>query len=283
MSVERQSTPVSCPECAGRVRPHGVERVCSACGLVADTDALDRGPDWRHTDYDGPYNPAKHAAPTSDAMFNRGLGTDDSAFTRRQRSDAGQRTKRHARNRAYAMTELKRIGSALEVGMDMVRQAQYVFRQLHDDGKVHGREMDVLAPTCLYTTLRKHQRGRTPDELAAVARCEARLIARRHRWVCDELGLLVPPPDPEQRLRVVAGKLGASHDTKRKAIRLLARCEPGGEKPSTLAAAVLYEVGPWTQAEASEAAGVSAVALRERWQDMDTDGQTTVAEFGVAV
>lgn len=278
MATSQQST-TTCPECAGRVRPDGTETICAACGLVTDTDRIDRGPDWRGDDD----RDQKHAEGVAPLHGDRGLGTDLRGFGRKGVWHNRAKHDKKDRNRAYATTEIQRIGTALSVASDLVEQAKYVFVQLHDADEAHGKDLDVLAPTCLYTVLRKHQRGRTPDELASVARCDARPIARRHRWVCDALGLLVPPPDPEQRLRVVAGELGASHALKRRAVRLLARCEPGGEKPSTLAAAVLYEVGPWTQAEASEAAGVSAVALRERWQDMDTDGQTTVAEFGVAV
>jgi transcription initiation factor TFIIB len=280
-SAPPSNSGTACPECNGRVRPHGIERVCSQCALVVDTDRIDRGPDWGRDDTDAPWDSGKHAKAAAPELADGGLGSvaPDLGVT-----DAAEWQDRLTRNRAYATSEIRRIGSALELGLSTVREAQRTFVRLHKRDAVVGKDMDVLAATCLYTTLRKHQRGRTTDEVAAYARCDERPIARRHRWVCDELGLLVPPPDPKQRLRVVAGKLGAAHDTKRRALRAFERvdeAELSRGSHSTLAAAVLYDVGPWTQADVAEAAGVSPKGLRKRWQGLSLDGQTTLSEVAV--
>ncbi|ELZ43754.1 Transcription factor TFIIB cyclin-related protein [Halorubrum californiense DSM 19288] len=69
------STTDSCPDCGGTVRSQHHERVYTDCGLVVETDNLDRGPEWRSFDDDGE-TPARTGAPLTVARHDRGLSTE---------------------------------------------------------------------------------------------------------------------------------------------------------------------------------------------------------------
>ncbi|PSP69899.1 transcription initiation factor IIB 2, partial [Halobacteriales archaeon QH_9_66_26] len=50
--AEASEDELLCPECGGRLvsdTEHG-ETVCTDCGLVVETDEIDRGPEWRAFD-----------------------------------------------------------------------------------------------------------------------------------------------------------------------------------------------------------------------------------------
>jgi transcription initiation factor TFIIB len=68
----------TCPECEGTVvtdEEHG-ERVCSDCGLVVETDSIDRGPEWRAFDSAERDNKSRVGAPTTTMMHDKGLSTN---------------------------------------------------------------------------------------------------------------------------------------------------------------------------------------------------------------
>jgi transcription initiation factor TFIIB len=68
----------TCPECDStdvrRVPTRG-EIVCASCGLVVETDELDRGPEWRAFSHDERQQKARVGAPTTPALHDKGLTT----------------------------------------------------------------------------------------------------------------------------------------------------------------------------------------------------------------
>lgn len=271
----------ACPECGDEIQEGETEAWCDSCGLVVDEYETNYGPDWRNFE-DVPDK--ERAAPGNRNLPGRGMGSEvghqcerDKQTERMNRwHKQAQAGDKKDRNRAYATSEIQRLGSALELGDSLIKQAKNLFRQLHDAGEVLGRDMDTICATCVYSTARIHQRGLTTDEVAAVARADAKLIARRHTWLCNQLGLQVPPPDPTQRIRIAGNELGAGSQDINRAIWLCERAPEDRQsrgKPSTLAAACLYEADAGTQRECADAAGVTASALRNRLSDVpEMDG-----------
>lgn len=273
-----------CPECHGPVRPDGIDRVCESCGLVVETDDIDHGPEWR-TFGDQDDRDKVRAAPANAELYDGGLGSEvgfandrDDDGWRLHRQNRRAKWSRENRTRAYAGGEVTRIAAALELGDDLRKQANRLFRQLHERGLCNGLNLDTLAATCVYTISRVHQRGLTPAEVAAVARTDAKPIARRHTWVCDELDVQAPPPSVEQRARMVVNRVDVSGDVLQAVLdRLddLPDTEVHRGSPSTIVAAVIYAElsGYLTQTAVSEAAGVSPAALRNRLGVMEADDE----------
>lgn len=286
----------ACPECGGGVRPEGTEQICVSCGLVVDAHEIDHGPEWRDFREDR----AKiRAAPTDPDRQGKELGSEIGTWAERKRDGVARRQNRQhsrakastkrARNLRYVIGEVERITGALDLPETMEKQAVRLFRQLHGDRDVIGRDLDTLAATVVYTTLRVNQRGLTPDDVANVARSDAKRIARRHKWVCDTLGIGSPPPCPRQRVRVVASDVGLSRDVTARALARLDDVDDSviySGSPSTLAAALLWDESEETQRVIADAAGCTPASVRNRLEAVRSDagekevsGQTTVGMF----
>ena len=100
---------------------------------------------------------------------------------------------------------------------------------------------------------------------------------RAYRYVVRELGLEIAPPNPDDYLPRFASDLGVSNETEARARELLrTAAEQGihsGKSPVGLAAAALYAGAlltnrQITQDEVSEAADVSTVTIRNRYQEL---------------
>lgn len=247
------------------------EHVCPDCGLVLEDSPIDHGPDWRS--FEGDESDPERAAPGNRNHPDRGLGsrvrwTDyDADKRRRSRVNNHVRQESHKdRNRGYATGEIHRMTGGMDLPESVGERAKWLFRKLHED-RLKGQSLDVLAAACLYAACRERGMGRTPAEIAEVARCDAREIRRRVWTVAQTLGLELPPPDVGQRIRVVASRLSDDAMAVDRALRRLDGLDGNtitSGSPSTLAAALLYQSGEWTQTDVADAADVSPTGLRKR-------------------
>lgn len=271
---QRRRAVAQCPECPGRVRRDGVERVCVECGLVVATDDIDHGPEWRQVDRGEGDDPKRVNRPNP-GLADGNLGSEigradergpDSAHL--QWWHARSRLDRSGRSYGYAGGEIQRIGTALGIGSHAIDTSKRLFRELQDAGLVLGRSLDTLAATCVYTATRVDQQGRVPADVAHLARdTDADVLARRHTWLCDELGIPCPPPDPRQRARRIGAELGVDEPVIQRAIERIDAMDGAARSrgsPTSVAAAALYVVSPFTQADVAEAAGCSTVSIRKR-------------------
>jgi transcription initiation factor TFIIIB Brf1 subunit/transcription initiation factor TFIIB len=174
------------------------------------------------------------------------------------------------RTRSYATTEIHRMAVALELPDHLADRGKHVFRQVHrrEDG-IEGYDADTVAGACLLAACRDADAGRVAADIAPVARANARSIRRRMLWVADTADVALTPPCLPARVRVIGTRLDGGQQPIHRAVRqahALDGATISGAKPSSLAAALLYETGPWTQATIADAADVTTTALRKRWQ-----------------
>ena len=73
-----ERTDQACPECSGHlvVDDERGETVCEDCGLVVETDEIDRGPEWRAFDSQEKDEKSRVGAPTTNMMHDKGLSTN---------------------------------------------------------------------------------------------------------------------------------------------------------------------------------------------------------------
>ena len=263
----------TCPECGGAVRPHGIERVCANCGLVVGEDTIDRGPDWRT--YDDRERDRKHAEPVEQYRQGKHLGSmlgyageRDGRVQRWARyHERATKPTSQARNSRYVIGEIERIASAVGVPEYVGRDAKAYWSRLRESGSQEGRDLDQLAAACVFAALRMARLGYVAGDVAAVARADEQAIQRRYRWLASELGLDVPPPDIETRVRRVGNDLGLAMDRVDAAVKRVREMDSATVtrgSPSTLAAAVVYEVSDRTQREVADSAGVTPAGMRMR-------------------
>lgn len=290
-------TQSSCPECDGRIvhdEEHG-ETTCGECGLVLDEESIDRGPEWRAFHSDEADEKSRVGAPTTQLMHDKGLSTmigwqdtdaDGQAVSGRKRArlqrlrtwDERFRTKdAHERNLKQALGEINRMASALDVADPVRETAGTIYRRAVEENLLVGRSIEGMATATLYAAARQHETPRQLAEVDEVSRVEELRIQRAYRYVSRELGLEIEPTDPLEYVPQFASALDVSDEATRQARTLLTTAKEAnahsGKSPAGLAAAALYAAThltneQLTQETVSDAAHVSMVTIRDRYQEL---------------
>ena len=296
-----------CPECSGQLitdEEHG-ETVCRECGLVVESDAVDRGPEWRAFDSAERDSKSRVGAPTTNMMHDKGLSTnigwqDKDAYGKSLSSNQRQKMQRlrtwnerfrtrdsKERNLKQALGEIDRMASALGLP-DAVREtASVIYRRALDEDLLPGRSIEGVSTAALYAAARQAGTPRSLDELTAVSRVDKDEIARTYRYVARELNLEIKPADPEQYVPRFASDLTLSDEAERRARELLSTAKAqgvhSGKSPVGLAAAAIYAASlltnqKVTQNQVSEVANISEVTIRNRYHELlEADEQQSVA------
>ncbi|THE65625.1 transcription initiation factor IIB 2 [Salinadaptatus halalkaliphilus] len=295
---EHETEPIGnrsvCPECAGRIRDddqHG-ERVCTDCGLVADADELDRGPEWRSFEGD---DRRRVGAPVTSRHHDKGLSTtigwqETDAYGNELSSQKRRQLRRlrtwnqrftatdsRERNLKQALGELERMASALGLSEPCRETAAVIYRQAVDEGLLPGRSIEAMTTASLYIAARQHGTPRTPATVESVSRIDNAAIQRAYRYLSRELELEIAPTDPMQHLRPFASALEVSDEATHLAQDILEAAKDDeihiGKSPAGLAASAIYAAARLTnehvtQETVDERTGVSEFTVRNRYQEL---------------
>jgi transcription initiation factor TFIIB len=188
------------------------------------------------------------------------------------------RTRNHKeRNLKQALGEIDRMASALGLSQDVRETASVIYRRALGEDLLPGRSIEGVATAALYAAARQAGTPRSIAEVSAVSRVDEMEFKRTYRYIVRELGLEVRLADPATYLRRFASTVDVSAETETLASRLLAAGERAGvtvgKSPVGLAAAALYAAAQLTnetvtQSIVAEAADVSEVTIRNRYQDL---------------
>jgi len=294
---ERQNQDQSCPECTGNliVDDERGETVCDSCGLVVETDEIDRGPEWRAFDAAEKDEKSRVGAPTTNMMHDKGLSTnidwrDQDAYGNSLSSNQRQKMQRlrkwnerfrtrdsKERNLKQALGEIDRMASALGLPENVRETASVIYRRALDENLLPGRSIEGVSTASVYAAARQAGVPRSLDEINDVSRVEKNEIARTYRYVIRELGLEVQPADPESYVPRFASSLELSDEAEHRARTLLQNAKEegvhSGKSPVGLAAAAVYAAAlltneKTTQAAVSEVADISEVTIRNRYHEL---------------
>ncbi|ADQ67110.1 transcription initiation factor iib (tfiib) [Halogeometricum borinquense DSM 11551] len=286
-----------CPECGGSLITDEArgETVCGDCGLVVETDAVDRGPEWRAFNSSERDSKSRVGAPTTRMMHDKGLSTNigwqnkdayGKALSARQREQMQRlrtwnerfRTRNSKeRNLKQALGEIDRMASALGLPENVRETASVIYRRALDDDLLPGRSIEGVATSALYAAARQAGTPRSLDELETVSRVDKMELTRTYRYVVRELKLEIEPADPEQYVPRFASELDLSDEAERQARDLLRNAKKAGihsgKSPVGLAAAAVYAAAlltneKVTQSEVSEVASISEVTIRNRYKEL---------------
>ncbi|MFA9517265.1 transcription initiation factor IIB family protein [Halopenitus sp. H-Gu1] len=286
-----------CPECGGHLETdteHG-ETVCSDCGLVVESDEIDRGPEWRAFDSREKDEKSRVGAPTTEMMHDKGLSTnigwqDKDAYGRSLSSRQREKMQRlrtwnerfrtrdsKERNLKQALGEIDRMASALGLPENVRETASVIYRRALDEDLLPGRSIEGVATASLYAAARQAGTPRSLDEIDNVSRVEKDEIARTYRYVVRELKLEIQPADPESYVPRFASDLDLSDEAEMRARQLLQTAKDrgvhSGKSPVGLAAAAVYAAAlltneKVTQNEVSKVANISEVTIRNRYHEL---------------
>ncbi len=274
------------------------ERFCGKCGFVLSEKLQDSGPEWRSFSKDGSSDPSRTGAPTSLAMYDKGLATIINPINRDSSGKPltttmkntierlrtwDSRSKVNAsvdRNLRQALSELSRLKDKLSLSDSIIEKAAYIYRKALEKGLVKGRSISALIAASLYAACRDTETPRTLKDVSEVSNLKKKDIAKCYRLLHRELELKMPVVDPVQCVARIASKIGITEKTKRYAVKILKvsqeHDESAGKDPMSLAAAALYlscleNAENRTQRDIAEAANVTEVTIRNRCKGLRLD------------
>ncbi|MBD3351358.1 MAG: transcription initiation factor IIB [Candidatus Lokiarchaeota archaeon] len=274
-----------CPECKSDLVIYDSKRgenICGNCGLVIDHHIPDtkRG-DRRAFTAEEKRKRERTGSPISVLLPDMGLSTViDSKAKMSQRMRRvikwNSRMTWNKRNLLIATTEIKRIGSNLNLPLRVKELAAKIYRKAFAKKLLRGRSIKAMVAASLYFACRKEKVPRTLKELVSETTSDPRDIRRCYRILIKELSLRVPAMDPAMLIPKYATELGLSLIVEKAATEILTKFRKyitvSGKDPKGLVAAALYLASqelnqPKSQSKIAKTIGVTEVTLRSRYKE----------------
>ena len=268
------------------------EIACSNCGMVSPERAVESRAEWRTFENN---DRIRVGSPSSLAFHDMRLATiigkankdstghnfDASMNYRMQRLRTWDaRTRVHAaghRNLVQAFSELDRLKDALGLSDAIVQKTAYIYRKAQEKRLIRGRSTSSILAAAIYIACREMGAQRTLGDVTKVADVKRKDLSRSYRLLIRELDIKVPLADPMKCIAKIANKASLSEKTRRAAMstmsELVKKEISAGKDPMGLAATVLYlscltSGETRTQRDIAEAAGVTEVTVRNRFNDL---------------
>ena len=264
------------------------EIVCRSCGLVLDENIIDMGQEWRGGP--GDQGEARGGAPTSFTKHDKGMGTvmgtkaEIYSLPTDMRRKVMRMQKWHTRsstalerNLKYALVELRRMASILNVPSSVEEEAARLYNLAVRKNLVRGRSMESVVVATLYIAARRYGLPRSLNEICRKVNISKRELGKTYRFITRELVVKLLPSTPRDYIPKFASELSFSADTQTRAIEILEDAEKkqltSGRGPTGLAAAALYVASLMTgekrtQREIANVVGVTEVTIRNRYKEI---------------
>ena len=287
-----------CPECNNKNLVSDNTRgeiICNDCGLVLDQRAIDLGPEWRAFTSEEANRKVRVGAPTTLTIHDKGLSTmigwkNKDAFGKtispKMKAEVYRLRKWHVRTRtnksidrnlAYAMNELDRFSSQLNLSKGIKESAAHIYRKMAYKNLIRGRSIEAMLIASIYLSCRINKIPKTLDDFIEFASVDKKKIARCYRLILNELKLHIHVSSPINFIPRFCAELKLSGKTQNRAASILKLAKKyqitAGKAPTGLAGAALYvaaiqEGERRTQREISLAAGVTEATIRNRYKDL---------------
>lgn len=276
------------------ISTHTNEKFCRDCGLVIEEDNIDRGPEWRAFNAQEEEEKSRVGSPTTQKMHDRGLTTvmgniNTSNMSRRRKEQLerlrewDKRAKQDSKERGlkYALGEINRMVSALELPDSIHVSAANIFRGIHDDDLVQGRSFEGMVGGSIYIACRQDNFARTFEEISEVSRVEKQDIYRSYKKIIRHTDIQVAPPDPQdfvaRFLRIIQDETDISSMQLEGCTRTIIRETKGtgvqsGKDPKTVVGGAIYLAAQKMgidvdQSHICHPLDISPTAIRRMYQD----------------
>ena len=294
----RQNNLNLCPECGNTNLVSDNARgeiICNVCGLVLSQKIIDSGPEWRAFSSEEANKKARVGAPTTLTLHDKGLSTmigwnNKDAFGKsispKMKAEVYRLRKWHVRTRtnksidrnlAYAMNELDRFSSQLNLSKELKESAAHIYRKMAHKNLIRGRSIEAMLIASIYLSCRLNNIPKTLDDFIEFALVDKKKIARCYRLILNELKINIQVSSPINFIPRFCAELNLSGRTQNRAAELLKLAKKyritTGKAPTGLAGAALYvaaiqEGERRTQKEISLAAGVTEATIRNRYKEI---------------
>jgi len=283
-----------CPECGSYnfiEDPTRGELVCSKCGLVMEEEMIDTGQEWRAFDTEQMSRRARAGAPLTFTKHDKGLTTEIGKgvgelykVPSKKRAQYYRLTKWHKRlikskdrNLSFALSELQRIVSFLNLSRSVHEKIARYYEQAVNKGLVRGRSIESVVAALTYAVSREFGSPRTLDEIAESSGEDKREIGRTYRYISRELNIRILPADPTSYVPRFCSMLGLSDRVLAKAVEILKKAKKhdltSGKGPTGVAAAAIYiscvlNGEKRTQREVADTTNITEVTIRNRYIEL---------------
>jgi transcription initiation factor TFIIB len=271
-----------CPECnsSGLVEDaHRGELICTACGTVIERGAFDFSQEKRAytaEEVDARKHNGSPITALSDISWTTVLkATDKNASPSLKRAARwNSRLSWDKRNLLMAVTEIKRVCSALAVPRLVAETAATYYRKVQKLNVLRGRSITGFVGACVYLACRTSKIPRSVDDIyKEMPETTDRDIRICYRVLVGELKVRVPRVSALALLPRYASVLALPQDTANLAEKMLAAFEThnntAGKDPKGMIAAAIYLACKIRDEETAQkrvatACGVTEVTLRSR-------------------
>ncbi|MHA1491272.1 MAG: transcription initiation factor IIB [Promethearchaeota archaeon] len=287
-----------CPECNNGNLISDESRgeiICNECGLVLNQRVIDSGPEWRAFSSEEARKKVRVGGPTTLTLHDKGLSTmigwrNKDAYGKQispkmkaevyrlKKWNVRTRTNRSIdRNLAYAMNELDRFSSQLNLSKELKESAAYIYRKMAHKNLIRGRSIEAMLIASVYLSCRLNNIPKTLDDFIEFASVDKKKIARCYRLILKELNINIEVSSPINFVPRFCAELNLSGRTQNRAALILNLAKKHritvGKAPTGLAGAALYiaaiqEGDRRTQKEISIAAGVTEATIRNRYKEI---------------
>lgn len=287
MEVESDLSNLSnlCPECGGKIillHEKG-ESVCGQCGLVINERIVDISHSGKRAfTKQEKESRERTGSPISILLPDMGLSTIiDKANIKspdlKRAAKWNSRMTWDKRNMLIATTELKRIGSNLNLPNHVKKAAIRLYIEAFKKKLLRGRSINGMVAACLYFACRERKIPRTLQEILEQTSISAKNVRRCYRTLIRELNLKAPSTDPISLIPRFIAELELDADAENATIKILqgftSKFSTSGKDPKGLCAGALYLVckkkdKKISQKDIANLVGVTEVTLRSRYKEL---------------
>jgi transcription initiation factor TFIIB len=256
---------------------------------------IDCGPEWRAFSSEEANKKVRVGAPTTLTLHDKGLSTmigwkNKDAFGKaispKMKAEVYRLRKWHVRtktnksidrNLAYAMNELDRFSSQLNLSKEIKESAAHIYRKMAHKNLIRGRSIEAMLIASVYLSCRLNSIPKTLDDFIEFASVDKKKIARCYRLILNELKINIKVFSPINFIPRFCAELNLSGKTQNRAAELLKLAKKfritEGKAPTGLAGAALYvaaiqEGERRTQREISQTVGVTEATIRNRYKEL---------------
>lgn len=183
------------------------------------------------------------------------------------------------RNLKYAFDKLNNIKHKLGLSNTVVEKSFYLYRKASSLGLVQGRTTEGILSAAIYLACKELETPKTLKEISDITNVKIKSISKYSRLLIFELDLKpIPVIDPIKCIVKIANNLNLEEKIKHKAIRIMKEVMREeihvGKNPLSIAASTIYAVcktreeNDKTQLEIANSADISAVVVRDRYNDI---------------
>lgn len=282
-----------CPECGGAIMfiAEKGENVCNQCGLIID----ERQVDFSHSGKRAYTNQERNnreqtGSPISILLPDMGLSTviDKQKISNPDLKRAAKWNTRitwQKRNLLIATTELKRIGSNLNLPNHVKEQGMRLYIEAFKRKLLRGRSINAMVAACLYVVSRQKGIPRTLQEILEEASVSPKDVRRSVSILMKEFNLKSQTTDPVALIPRYVTDLGLDSEivvlTSKILTTYISNFPISGIDPKGLCAGAIYIACKLknielTQLQIANSVGITEVTLRSRYKELKKKLKITI-------